>query len=53
MVDTAWLERHGVFRRPAPNTTNLATIDWKACLLSMQHIMCYDIHVGGATALAQ
>jgi len=74
MVDTAWLERHGVsrflarkyvdngwlervnrgvFRRPAPNTTTSATIDWKTCLLSMQHIMGYDSYVGGTTALAQ
>ncbi|SBR50862.1 Transcriptional regulator, AbiEi antitoxin, Type IV TA system [Halomonas sp. HL-93] len=74
MVDTAWLERHGVsrflarkyvdngwlervnrgvFRRPAPNTTTSAPIDWKTCLLSMQHIMGYDSYVGGTTALAQ
>lgn len=74
MVDTAWLERHGisrflarkyvvtgwlervnrgVFRRPAPNATTSGAIDWKTCLLSMQHIMRHNIHVGGTTALAQ
>lgn len=53
MVDTAWLERHGVFRRPAPNVTKSATINWKTCLLSMQRIMRYGIHVGATTALAQ
>ena len=54
-VDSGWLERvnRGVFRRPAPNATKSALIDWKTCLLSMQHIMRYDIHVGGTTALAQ
>ena len=71
LVDSAWLERHGigrrsthayvkhgwlerihrgVFRRPAPNA---ATLDWKTCLLSMQHIMGYDVHVGSTTALGQ
>ncbi|WP_240538703.1 type IV toxin-antitoxin system AbiEi family antitoxin domain-containing protein [Halomonas sp. SH5A2] len=74
MVDTAWLERHGVsrflarkyvvngwlervnrgvFRRPVPNATTSGAIDWKTCLLSMQHMMGYDIHVGGTTALTQ
>ena len=49
-VENGWLERvnRGVFRRPAPSTA----IDWKTCLLSMQHIMRYDIHIGGTTALS-
>ena len=54
-VDNGWLERvhRGVFRRPAPNATKASTLDWKTCLLSMQHIMGYDVHVGGTTALSQ
>lgn len=52
-VKRGWLERvaRGVFRRPAPNTTLSNTLDWKTCLLSMQHIMHNEIHVGGTTAL--
>lgn len=55
MVDNGWLERinRGVFLRLAPNAKKSATIDWKTCLLSMQHIMRCDIHVGGPTALTQ
>ncbi len=74
LVDSAWLERHGigrrssyyyvkrgwlervhrgVFRRPAPNASKANTLDWKTCLLSLQHIMDYDVHVGGTTALGQ
>ena len=74
LVDSAWLERHGigrrlaygyvkrgwlervhrgVFRRPAPNASKANTLDWKTCLLSLQHIMGYDVHVGGTTALGQ
>ena len=74
LVDTAWLERHGVsrflarkyvdhgwldrvlrgvFRRPAPNATKASTLDWRICTLSMQHIMGYDVHVGGTTALSE
>jgi hypothetical protein len=74
LVDTAWLERHGVsrflarkyvdhgwlerinrgvFRRPTPNATKANALDWKTCLLSMQHIMGYDVHVGGTTALSE
>lgn len=54
-VKRGWLERvhRGVFRRPAPNATKSTPIDWKVCLLSMQHIMGYDAYVGGTTALAQ
>lgn len=54
-VNNGWLERvhRGVFRRPAPNATKANTLDWKSGLLSMQHIMGYDVHVGGTTALSQ
>ena len=54
-VKRGWLERvhRGVFRRPAPYDTTSSTLDWKACLLSMQHIMQYDVHIGGTTALGQ
>ena len=52
-VKRGWLERvhRGVFRRPAPNQAKSNTLDWKTCLLSMQHIMEYKLHVGGMTAL--
>lgn len=54
-VKRGWLERvnRGVFRRPVPNASKSNSIDWKTCLLSMQHIMRYNIHVGSTTALAQ
>lgn len=54
-VKRGWLERltRGVFRRPSPGASASDTIDWKICLLSVQHIMRYDVHVGGMTALAQ
>lgn len=54
-VKRGWLERisRGVLRRPAPNATRSNTVDWKTCLLSMQRIMNYDLHVGGTTALSQ
>jgi len=52
-VKRGWLERltRGVFRRPSPGASASDTIDWKICLLSVQHIMRYDVHVGGMTAL--
>ncbi len=52
-VKRGWLERleRGVFRRPLPQAAQRNTIDWKICLLSIQHIMGYEIHVGGSTAL--
>ena len=52
-VQRGWLERlgRGVFRRPAPGNATTNTLDWKTCLLSLQHIMHYPVHVGGATAL--
>ena len=54
-VRRGWLERvhRGVFRRPTPNPSAPNTIDWKVCILSMQHIMRYEVHVGGTTALSQ
>ena len=53
-VKRGWLERleRGVFRRPLPKSAQRSTIDWKTCLLSVQHIMGYKVHVGGTTALA-
>ena len=53
-VKAGWLERlaHGVFRRPVPGGRHPETVDWKVCVLSMQHIMDYPVHVGGMTALA-
>ena len=54
-VKRGWLERvhRGVFRRPTPNASASNTLGWKSCLLSMQDIMRYDVHVGGATARSQ
>lgn len=53
-VQRGWLERlgRGIFRRPAPSTDVTNTLDWKTCLLSLQHIMHYPVHVGGVTALS-
>lgn len=53
-VQQGWLERlaRGVFRRPAPRALASEKIDWKSCVLSMQHIMRYPVHLGGMTALA-
>lgn len=50
-VKRGWLERltRGVFRRPFLGTSASDTIDWKICLLSVQHIMGHDVHVGGMT----
>ena len=49
-IDSGWLERleRGVFRRPAPQPTPL---DWQSAILSLQHIMNYQLHVGGISAL--
>lgn len=49
-IESRWLERleRGVFRRPTPQP---AALDWQTCLLSLQHIMGYQLHVGGITAL--
>lgn len=52
-VKAGWLERlaHGVFRRPMPRDQP-GPVDWRTCILSLQHIMNYPIHVGAVTALA-
>ncbi|MBK5929589.1 type IV toxin-antitoxin system AbiEi family antitoxin domain-containing protein [Halochromatium salexigens] len=49
-VESGWLERlePGVFRRPSPQSVPL---DWKSCVLSLQKIMGYHVHVGGMSAL--
>ncbi|WP_054006314.1 type IV toxin-antitoxin system AbiEi family antitoxin domain-containing protein [Cypionkella psychrotolerans] len=54
-VKRGWLERitRGVFRRPTPNSPSSNSIDWKTCILSMQHLMGHDLHVGGTTALGE
>lgn len=54
-VKRGWLERiaRGVFRRPVPNMQATNSIDWKTCILSMQHIMGHDLHVGSTTALGE
>jgi hypothetical protein len=57
-VKRGWLERiaRGVFRRPLPSTAVPPTsnsMDWKTCILSTQHIMGHDLHVGGTTALGE
>lgn len=54
-VRRGWLDRvaRGVFRRPAPDTSTPDTLGWRPCLLSIQRIMGYDVHVGGMTALAE
>jgi len=53
-VQQGWLERlaRGVFRRPVPRARASETINWKSCVLSMQHIMRYPVHLGGMAALA-
>ena len=54
-VKRGWLDRvaRGVFRRPTPSSSASNGLDWKTCLLSMQHIMGHRVHVGGATALTE
>ncbi|MEA5446778.1 type IV toxin-antitoxin system AbiEi family antitoxin domain-containing protein [Gammaproteobacteria bacterium AB-CW1] len=53
-VRRGWLERlaRGVFRRPLPGGRGPDRIDWRSCVLSMQHIMGYPVHVGAMSALA-
>lgn len=53
-VKGGWLERiaHGVFRRPVARARSSDSVDWRSCVLSLQHIMDYPVHVGGMTALA-
>lgn len=54
-VNRGWLIRvaQGVFQRPDGNPVSEAPIDWRACLLSLQHIIKRNLHVGGTTALAE
>lgn len=54
-VKRGWLERvaRGVFRRPAPGQSgSTRPIDWRTCVLSLQHILGCRVHVGARTALA-
>jgi hypothetical protein len=54
-VNRGWLTRvaQGVFQRPNGKSRPEDHRDWKACLLSMQHIMKRSLHLGGVSALAQ
>ncbi|MBF9052072.1 hypothetical protein GTA62_19185 [Roseobacter sp. HKCCD9010] len=54
-VNRGWLERvyRGVFRRPGPIRAKSNTLDWETCILSLQHIMGHNAHVGGMTALSR
>lgn len=53
-VKRGWLDRvaRGVFRRPDPSAARPETASWQHCVLSMQHILDYQVHVGAGTALA-
>ncbi len=52
-VKSGWLDRleRGVFRRRTPEPSAHDRIDWRTCVVSIQHIMGYAVHVGGITAL--
>ena len=52
-VTRGWLTRvaQGVFQRPDGSPLAESHIEWKACLLSLQHIMKRNLHVGGMSAL--
>ena len=54
-VNRGWLPRvaQGVFQRPDGSTISDDSIDWRACLLSLQHIMKRELHMGGTSALAE
>lgn len=54
-VKRGWLARvaQGVFQRPDGSTISEDPIDWRACLLSLQHIMKRELHMGGTSALAE
>lgn len=50
-----WLERiiRGVYRRPLPEgVREQPAVPWETVLLSLQHIMNHDVHLGGESALA-
>ena len=48
-----FLERldHDVYRRPSEGSRP-GVVGWKACLLSLSHVMGRYVHIGGTTALA-
>ena len=53
-VARGWLERlvRGVYRRPAPQSTPSGGGEfWAVLLLSLQRLMKYPVHLGGASAL--
>ena len=53
-VERGWLERvvRGVYRRPVPvNVETEPVVSWHYALLSLQHVMEYDVHLGGMSAL--
>jgi hypothetical protein len=54
-LKSGWLERtgHGLYRRPTVTVedSEIELPDWEILVLSMQHLMGYDLHVGGSTAL--
>lgn len=39
-----------VYRRPSEGSRP-GVVGWKTCLLSLQHVMGHDVHIGGAVAL--
>ena len=51
-LDNGWLEplARDVYRRPSIGSRP-GVVGWKTCLLSLQHVMGYDVHIGGAVAL--
>jgi len=52
-VQQGWIERivRGVYRRPLPSWTNSTDLPWQVVLLSLQHLMDYNIHLGAKDAL--
>ena len=53
-VARGWLERltRGVYRRPALEGARFGSGEsWPVLLLSLQHLMKYDVHLGGESAL--
>ncbi len=52
-VEQGWLEKiiWGVYLRPLPTSAGEKKLPWQIALLSMQHLMGYDVHLGGENAL--
>jgi Transcriptional regulator, AbiEi antitoxin, Type IV TA system/Transcriptional regulator, AbiEi antitoxin N-terminal domain len=54
-LKSGWLERaaHGLYRRPVHILEDIAVElpEWEMLVLSMQHLMGHEVHVGGSTAL--